>query len=295
MQLFLLATLLLGVPLISASENTGIRMTIRRVFAGNASEQIVFVRSDRKRTEFRNYEGRLSGPRLAAIIRCDLGQYLELNLDAAEYVSTPYPAKPLSSEEMEKRGLNKVTVSGRERPTLRIEVTTLDTGERKALFGRAARHVITTRKQIPLEGSLSEPQETVTDAWYIDLDTDVSCHPKLGQGKPGFAYLSIAGREQRENVEFVAKGQAETGFPVESVTMTRGTHTLPDGSKKEHSSQNEMQVTQLEEGPLDPNIFEIPSGFKQVRQIERNPSVPISTSSGRWEQFKAKLASLLNR
>src|SRR5580704_87627 len=87
-----------GVPLMRDSENAGIRMTIRRIFAGNPSEQTIYVQEDRKRMEFRNHFGQqgadgsqqwLSGPRLAAITRCDLGQLFELNLDSAEYVSAP--------------------------------------------------------------------------------------------------------------------------------------------------------------------------------------------------------------
>ena len=124
----------------------------------------------------------LSGPRLAAITRCDLGQLFELNLDAAEYVSAQYPPKPLTQEEIEARGLNKVDMSQSRKPTLRIETTTVDTGERKEFFGHIARHVIITRKQIPLEGSHSEPQETVTDGWYIDLDPQVSCDRRLSRG-----------------------------------------------------------------------------------------------------------------
>jgi len=166
-------------------------MTVRRVFAGNTTEQTIYVQGDRKRTEFRNNVGQrkadgsqqwLSGPRLAAITRCDLGQLFELNLDAAEYVSAQYPPKPLTQEEIEARGLNKVDMSQSRKPTLRIETTTVDTGERKEFFGHIARHVIITRKQIPLEGSHSEPQETVTDGWYIDLDPQVSCDRRLSRG-----------------------------------------------------------------------------------------------------------------
>ncbi|HEX4757949.1 MAG TPA: hypothetical protein VH308_08200, partial [Terracidiphilus sp.] len=168
--------LFLGVPLLQTSEDTGIKMTVRRVFDGNPTEQTIYVQEDRERMEFRNYQGKqkvdgsqqwLSGPRLAAITRCDLGQIFELNLDAAEYVSAPYPPKPLTQAEIEARGLAKPGMSPSGEPTLRIETTTVDTGERKVFFGHIARHVIITRKQIPLEGSHSEPQETVTDGWYI--------------------------------------------------------------------------------------------------------------------------------
>ena len=304
MHLSSLCLLLVGVPLLQASENTGIKMTIRRVFAGNPSEQTIYVQGDRKRMEFRNYEGQrkadgsqqwLSGPRLAAITRCDLGQVFELNLDAAEYVSAPYPPKPLSQAEIEARGLGKPDMSPSRAPTLRIETTTVDTGERKEFFGHIARHVTITRKQIPLEGSHSEPQETVTDGWYIDLDPQVSCDRKLSRGKRAHGYV-VAGKQPAEKPEFADIGEPETGFAVQLVMVSKGTYTLPDGTNKQTDSKSETLVTQLELGSLDPELFEIPPGFKHVQHIERNPRASASSSQtiDFWERFKAKVASLFN-
>ena len=142
---------LLGVPLLQAAEIPGIKMTIQRGAAGNMQRQTIYLQGDRKRIEFRSSVGRarpdgtlqqLYGPPLAAITRCDLGQSFELNLDTSEYISIPYPPKPLTPEEIKARGLTPVTYAS-DKPTLRIEVTTADTGERKEIFGRMARHVIT--------------------------------------------------------------------------------------------------------------------------------------------------------
>ncbi|MBZ5627630.1 MAG: hypothetical protein LAO06_02060 [Acidobacteriia bacterium] len=290
--------LLAAVPLLQVPENTGTKLSIRHVLAGNSSEQTIYLQGDRKRMEFRNSLGRTKGPRLVAITRCDLGQMFELNLDAGEYVSAPYPPKPLTKEEIEARGLGWLEMSKSRKPTLRIESTTVDTGERKELLGHIARHVISTRKQTPLEGSSSEPQETVTDGWYIDLDLDphVPCEPRLSGGKRVHSYL-MAGNQPAEKPEFVDIGVAETGFAVQLVAISKSTYTLPDGTKKQTDSKSDTLVTQLEQGPLDPGLFEIPLGFKHVQHIERNPRVPASTSQTMdwWERFKARVASLLNR
>jgi len=294
-----LCLLLVGVSLLQASENTGIKMTIRRTFAGNSSEETIYVQGDRKRMEFRNYAGQrkadgsqqwLSGPRLAAITRCDLGQVFELNLDVAEYVSTPYPPKPLTQAEIEARGLSKPDMSPSREPTLRIETTTVDTGEREAFFGHLARHVIITKKQIPLEGSHSEPQETVTDGWYIDLDPQVSCDRKLSRGKRAHGYL-VAGNQPAERPEFVDIGESETGFAVQLVMVSKGTYTLPDGTNKQTDSKSETLVTQLELGSLDPGLFEIPPGFKHMQHIERSPRASASSSQtiDFWERFKKSI------
>ncbi len=299
MHLSSLCFLLVGVPLLQASEGIGVKITIRHVFAGNPSEQTIYVQGDRKRMEFRNYvlqrktDGSLqwlSGPQLAAITRCDLGQVFELNLDSAAYVSAPYPPKPLPAE-IGARGLGTLAMSPSREPTLRIETTTVDTGERREFFGRIARHVIITRKQIPLEGSHSEPQETVADGWYIDFDSELSCDSKLSRKKRATGYL-VKG-ELAEKPEFINIGESETGFAVQLVMVSKDTYTLPDGSHKQTDSKSETLVTQLELRSLDPRLFEIPPGFRHVQHIERNPATASSSQTIEfWERFKAKVSSL---
>jgi hypothetical protein len=296
--------LLLLVPMFQASANNGIKMTIRFGQAENSNEHTVYVAGDRKRMEFRNSSGTKNadgsrhltyGPRLVAIIRCDLGQTFQLNLDTSEFTSAPYPPKPLTREQIEARGLQIPAAS--EKPTLRIEVHTTDTGERKEMFGHIARHVLTTSKQTPLEGSSSDPEETVTDAWYIDLNQRLSCDPDWSQGKHAHAYsLFTNGKQPREKVEFIPTGEAQTGFPLQSVMTSKFTHPMPDGTRKQTDSRTELLVTELEEEPLDPALFEIPPGFRHVQRIERNstPSASSTRIEDLWQRLKASVTSLFN-
>ena len=179
-------------------------------------------------------------------------------------------------------------------PTLRIVTTTVDTGEREEFFGHMARHIITSRKQIPLDGSKSNAQQTVTDGWYIDLDRSISCDRTSPAGKPLHAHAFLAaGNMPIENIEFVDNGQPETGFAIELKTTLMEPVTLPDGTKKEHTSVSEMRVTQFVEGPLDPALFTIPAGFRQVERIERNPPAELPSQwSITWDRFKASVAHL---
>jgi hypothetical protein len=305
--------LLLGIPFLQASDNSGIKMTIQFGTFGTSTQHTIYLQADRKRMEFRNYLGETKGPRLVAITRCDLGQMFELNLDTHEYTSAPYPPKPFTREQMEARGLPTTVKYVSDKPTLRIEVTTTDTGERKEMFGYIARHVLTTRKQIPLEGSHSEPQEAVTDGWYIDSkpsdsspsdssDIDLyqrlSCDRQWPKGGKSHAYLQAAGGNQPiDKAEFVAVGEAETGFALDSVTTTKSTYALPDGSRKQSNSKNEVRVTQLESGHLDPALFEIPAGFKHVEHIERNPAMSANSNAIEdfWQRLKASVANLFSR
>jgi len=295
--------LLLGVPLLQASDNSGIKMTIQFGNPGPSAQRTIYLQSDRKRMEFRNYLGEKEGPRLVAITRCDLGQMFELNLDTREYTSAPYPPKPFTKEEMQARGLPAKAKYVSDKPTLRIGTTTTDTGEREEIFGPIARHVIVIRRQIPLEGSVSAAQESVTDGWYIDSKTPdsgidlqrLSCDRQWPERARGHSYGHAGGlNEPMDKVEFVDIGEAETGFALRSVMTSKLTHTLSDGTVKQFEVKSKMQVTDFEEGPLDPTLFEIPSGFKQVDHIERNPSVSaFANQSNFWQRVRASVAGLL--
>jgi hypothetical protein len=177
------------------------------------------------------------------------------------------------------------------------------------MFGYTARHVLVTRKQIPLEGSRSEPQESQTDGWYIDAKAGdpkidfyqrLSCDRKWPEGKSShsFSYVQLGGRDQpMDRREFIPVGKPERGFALHSVTTISGTYALPDETKKQSVSKFETRVTEIQEGPLDPALFEIPSGFRQVDHIERNP--PSAASAGPlqdfWQRLKASVANFFNR
>jgi hypothetical protein len=287
----LFCILLSFMPLLPASEPHGIKMTVRYVSEGSSVENTTYWQNDRRRLEYRNSVGHRFGPHMAAITRCDLGQIFELNLDSSQYTSVSYPPTPLVKK-MRARGLDGETISFSEKPTIRIEIKTVDTGERKQLFGHTARHVITTRKEIPLEGSHSLPQESTRDGWYIDLERRISCDPDYLRNAStqsyGFALLTLSqnsGNQIIDRPEFVTIGKPETGFALQEVIISDNAYKSADGSIKHAASKSEMKVTELQEGPLDASVFEVPHGYKRVKQIERNPA-PSSANpvSEFWEQ-----------
>ena len=136
----------------------------------------------------------------------------------------------------------------------------------------------------------------VTDGWYIDLNWPVLCNRPFPAGRRPHTYLfAAAGPQPAEILEFVDIGQPETGFALQqTMTSKPGICTLPDGAKKQTEPKSETLVTQLEERPIAPALFEIPPGFKHVEHIDRNPSGPCSSSQVRdlWERFKTRVSSL---
>jgi hypothetical protein len=266
----------------------GIKVTTRFTFDGRSSnERTEYFAGDRKRMEYRNESGEgkgaIHGPRLAAVLRCDLAKAFELNLDDLQYTEAAYPPQPLSPKEIQARGIRTHLEYVSDQPTLKVEINTVDTGERRQVFSHTARHVITTTKEIPLAGSKSQPSSTLRDGWYIDLDTRLSCDPKYPSGGQTYAFLTAGnGPIERRAVEI--RGARETGFAIELRTTSRGTLVLPDDSKKEYSSVNESRITDLAEGPLDPGLFQVPPGFRLVDSIRRDCDGKSQTSS--WTALK---------
>jgi len=283
-----------GQPSPQAPRPAGIKMTVRYSSVGQELEQTTYFRADARRQEHRNISGSHYGPHLAFIERCDLGERFGLNLDQREYDSYPYPPQ-LPKEQLAKMSQTRPPAQPGP-PTFRIEETTIDTGERTDFFGHQARHVITTRKETPLAGSHRYAHDLVTDGWYIDLETEISCEPwwRSSKRQRVVAYLT-AGNEPLERVEVVQKGNAEHGFAVDLKVVDTSLYVLKDGTTKVSTSKSKEKVIDFVEGPLDPGTFEVPAGFTKVEHIDWNqPEEERSAWSTGWEQFVLTVKDLFN-
>jgi hypothetical protein len=279
------------------------------------TEITTYLKPDRKRVDERRrlpqqlwYRGptlRLPQPRFATITRCDLGRTFQLNLDDREYTSRPIP-KPLSEEERKARAeqLKSRAAQGPQlqrpaQPNLLIEITTVDTGERKQMFGYTARHVVTTEKRTPLEGATQAPQQGVTDGWYTDLDSSLSCDPPRRGNTFGMLIALPRGKDERPPFPaFKFVGQRETGFAL--ATTQRTIISSPDGPGSESLQAHEMRVTNLSSASLPLALFEIPGGFHEVSEIRRAPMMPwwaralVSLHSA-WLGFERALTRLFRK
>ncbi len=261
-----------------------------------SGDTITYIENDRKRVEERRQFLQplrprgggpvvyVTAPPIVTITRCDRNEIYTLSADAHEFTSRPIP-KPPSKEQIEARSaaLKKLVGEPPSTPTLLIETTTNDSGERKQMFGHTARHVITTVKQLPIGDSGTLPQENVTDGWYIDLDTSISCVP----GAASFFAVLVGGAPRKPGERYLPPvpsyknvGKPETGFAVE----TKRSHHLLDASGAILAGQrmlpaDEMHVTEIATIPLDPALFEVPKSFRKVDRIQR---APVLTFWQRW-------------
>jgi len=235
-------------------------------------ETVQYIQADRKREEHRGFSGyRLHpkgrdiyrpSPRTALIKRCDLQKTFHVNFDDRQYTACPIQTFP-SREEIRNRATAVGQPPVQPAPTVLVETETVDTGERKELFGRPARHVITTRRVIPLTGSRCGESQTVTDGWYIDLDTRLSCDPWWRSSGSGHAFGTTHRHgEQPEWPTFKDIGEPERGYVVLSRSTTGG-------------SVLELEVTHLSTAAIDPALFEVPVNFSLVERIRQEPVPPL--------------------
>jgi hypothetical protein len=221
-----------------------------------------------------------------------MGQNFEVNLEDKQYVSTPIP-KILSPTEIRALAAKRSVSAAPRTPTILIEITTVDTGERKNLFGYEARHVITTEKHTLLNGAKDVDQEDVKDGWFADLPTSLSCYPR-SRGAVTFATVrSVNDPADVPSVKLV--GTPDTGFVLSMTTTSHSTYKLPDGSKGETTSISQREVTELFSGSLDPQLFEVPSAFTKVDRLRSEPPVPLSIRAQEyWNSLIRRISRLFS-
>jgi hypothetical protein len=201
-----------------------------------------------------------------------LKQRFHLNLDDRQCVVSSLHTRPTRAQAQALAAPGQQAATLQRKPTVLVETEIVDTGERKEMFGHRARHVVTTRQVVPLSGA-ERVDTTVIDGWYIDLDTDISCEQSPGSGH---AFLSLHQPGQDAAVPtFKDIGKPESGFAVATKHTWSGTITLPDGSSRPCGSTWETEVTELSTSAIDPELFEIPSGFQLVERIRQEPVPPL--------------------
>ncbi len=270
-----------------------LKITVESTSFGHTSATTTYVKGQRSRHEWRSASGRSLtpggpvvwsyGPPHATIDQCDAGRVYELDLQAREY--TTYRLNEQGLPEGWKPAPVKWKSSG---GTLTITIETIDTGERRQMFGHTARHIITKDKRVAGPGACSKSGESEQDGWYIDLDATAGC-PRLPKSHgPGVAVLSTP--DCMDKLEIRRSSVERSGYPLELTMRTRT--TSPDG-RPSAATVYTAKVTELSEAPLDLALFDVPAGFKRVLQLRGETRYPLRTRLYlAWQWLKDDLAAL---
>jgi len=216
------------------------------------------------------------GPQRAYIHNRDLGYGFEIDIDA--YIYTAWRANEYGSPAWIKPRDEAPEHSG---STVHCHIDTVDTGERKIIFGQTARRVITKNTS---RRDLELTSESESDGWYIDAPAAwLKLHPPPEQG----AYLILTVGNKRDDYRFTESGERETGFPILVLRKHRPYFRDQDGVVRSHEHLHRDEVTEFSEAPLDPDVFIPPRDFKRVMQLGGSVRHTLSERLRlRWEMLK---------
>jgi hypothetical protein len=270
-----------------------LRFTTVRLFGDMQTAATQYIRGLNTRSESRSCRGISDtkpptnvryeyGPLRAYILNRDLGYRFEVEPATHAYTAfrvnehgSPAWAKPRKYEPAKRSG-----------KTIHHYIDTIDTGERRELFGYTARRVVTRTRQMQDSQMLSESE---CDGWYIDPPAAwANLHPPPKVGT--FDHATV-GTGARDDHKFTETGKRETGFTLLATRTDRSSLKEETGNLRTHEGVAREEVAEFSEAPLEPDLFVPPHDFKRVPQL--SDGVPYALPHRlrlRWEILKDSLS-----
>jgi len=240
-----------------ASADTKIKS--RQTSGGQTYENTSYIKGKRQRSETNNGQ-------MIVLQQCDLRRNIQIMPQANAYIIQPYDEPATTTSESSTTAQPGAVKKG---GVVTSTVTTRDTGERKQMFGYTARRIITMMTTDSSPDACSPIKSKMEiDGWYIDaafaLDCDVS------QAYKSYRPQTAAGCQDRYETKQV--GMAKKGFPVwEKMTMFGA-----DGAES-FSTVNE--VVEFSQATLDASLFDIPAGYREVKDFASAFSTPTTDNT----------------
>jgi len=145
-----------------------------------------------------------------------------------------------------------------------MTVNTVDTGERKEMFGFTARHLKrTTMMESSPDACQQQKMKMETDGWYINLEYGLSC----GTQRPPQTGGRTAPQDCRDRYQYKRTGPTNLGYPlIETMTMY-----APDGSVQFTMNK---EVIELSRQTLDAALFDVPAGYTEAKSQQEMYTAP---------------------
>ena len=267
-RLFVLAAIMFAVSLLTASSVaqrkpesekpiTGdFRITVKTTGAGQTSQSTTMIKGSRERTE-----AKIAGTEMTSVnlTQCDLRRTIQINDRTRKYLITTMD--PADGGQSATTGATVGT--DRRGGVVTMTLNTVDTGERKEMFGFTARHMRrTTLMQSSPDACYQQQMKIETDGWYINLEYGLNCE-SYGASRPG----GMAAGGCRDRYQYNTTGPTRLGYPLLETTTMYG----PDGRAMYSSSR---EVIDLSRQTLDAALFELPAGYTAARDQQELSGAP---------------------
>jgi hypothetical protein len=259
-----------------------LRYVIVNVWGETHNSRIEYILGRNSRSEYRESNVQRGatrveyGPLRALIQNRQLHSQFHLDLDARIYTTLHLPEDRIPISVTTRAPIHRP--SGR---TIHVHTETIDTGERREMFGNTARRInIRTSHRVTPEDD-ARSGEAEADCWYIDAPAAWrALHPS------GRAIFHC----RDETLVFTDVGPRENGFPLLVTKTHRSRFRDAEGNIRTHTSEYREEVTELSEEALDPDLFVPPRDFRRVSRLPGEPAIPfVLRMRMGWQNFKHKL------
>src|SRR6185503_18930878 len=175
------------------------------------------IKGLRERSEV-NMPGMSGGMGMTTITECDLKRTIQINDRARKYMITPMDSGD-SEAPAASTGPRPSAGPSRSGGVVTMTVNTVDTGERKEMFGFTARHLKQTMMSESSPDACNPNNMKIErDGWYINLEYGLNC----GSERPPQAPNARPTGGCRDTYRFKNTGLARLGFPLIETTKMFG-------------------------------------------------------------------------
>ena len=237
-----------------------------------ATESVTMIKGARERSEMRMGQGFDT----ITITQCDKKQTIQISETTKKYLITPMVVDT-STSPAPAANAPQPSTPARKGGTVTYITSSVDTGERREMFGFTARHVKSSMTiQSSPDACNPVNQRTETDGWYIDFNVAFDCN--LDRRPPVMPNLMRPGGCVDQPV-FRRTGNAKTGYPlIETMTMY--------GENNQPMFSTTKEVVELTREPLDIALFDVPAGYTQATTQQEMFAIPSATDmmAGRQQE-----------
>jgi hypothetical protein len=254
------------------------KITFKQSFGSQEMQSTTMIKGQRERSETSmNVPGMPAGMNMGQvnITQCDMKRTIQINDRARKYLITPMDTD--SGDTTSSMPSGAAGGPARRGGVVTVTVNTVDTGERREMFGFTARHL---KQSMMTEASpdacYQQHMKIDRDGWYINLEYGLNC----GTDRPPQVGRMAAPQGCRDRYQSRRTGPTNLGYPLIETTTIYG----PDGSV-----QNTMtkEVVELSRQPLDAALFDVPAGYMQAQtqqEMYAAPSVSEMMAAARQQE-----------
>lgn len=264
-MLWPLALLVGTAPFVRADARIANRLTV----AGQTLDSTIYVQGAKARTEVR-----FPDSVMVRIDECGNSRVLHINDGNKAYYY-----------ERTGNGL----ADSRPGSLLRVVSNTRDTGERKQILGREARHLHTELRTQASSGACGENIHVIADGWYADLDFLPRC---LTPDLETIFRDRVRALGCNPDPHFQSSGEALRGYAVLLDMTLEEAPSVTNMATPGSPSSIHQETTEIASSPLSVDLFRAPEGYREVDSMEDllNSAEP-KPKTGERESTAASLAS----